>query len=152
MSVMGWRVQAENEHLMTEHLNAQDALIYTMVLASVAEGTIQDVELETMSRLVKTLPAFADYDSSRINELGSECATLLEQEDGLDIAIERIRSVLPGPLRETAYALACDVIAADGKAVESELRLLEMLRYELAIDRLVAAGIERGAQARHRLI
>ena len=32
---------------------------------------------------------------------------------------------------------------------EAELRLLEEIRYELNIDRLHAAAIERGARARH---
>ena len=38
---------------------------------------------------------------------------------------------------------------ADGQASQEELRLLEMVRHSLDIDRLVAAGIERGARARH---
>ena len=37
---------------------------------------------------------------------------------------------------------------ADGEASQDELRLLEMLRHRLEIERLVAAAIERGAQAR----
>ena len=45
--------------------------------------------------------------------------------------------------------LPCDVAAADGSLPESELRLLEEIRYELNIDRLHAAAIERGARARH---
>jgi hypothetical protein len=32
---------------------------------------------------------------------------------------------------------------------ETELRLLEEMRYQLNIDRLHAAAIERGARARH---
>ncbi|HHC28973.1 MAG TPA: 2-dehydro-3-deoxyphosphooctonate aldolase, partial [Rhodobacterales bacterium] len=52
-------------------------------------------------------------------------------------------------LWETAYALACDVAAADGTLHTPELRLLEEIRYELDIDRLHAAAIERGARARH---
>ena len=59
------------------------------------------------------------------------------------------RDNLPERLFETAYALACDVAAADGTLAESELRLLEEMRYELNIDRLHAAAIERGARARH---
>ena len=39
--------------------------------------------------------------------------------------------------------------AADGKLAESELRRLEEIRYELSIDRVHAAAIERGARARH---
>jgi tellurite resistance protein len=60
-----------------------------------------------------------------------------------------IRETLPERLNETAYALACDVAAADGEIAQSELRMLEEMRYELNIDRLHAAAIERGARARH---
>ncbi len=56
---------------------------------------------------------------------------------------------LPYKLYETAYALACDVAAADGKLEQPELRLLEEIRYELNIDRLNAVAIEVGARARH---
>ena len=53
---------------------------------------------------------------------------------------------------ETAYALACDVAAADGRLKEIELQLLREIRYELNIDRLHGAAIERGARARHLTI
>jgi hypothetical protein len=56
---------------------------------------------------------------------------------------------LPEKLRETAYAIACDVVAVDLTASQEELRLLEMLRHRIGVDRLAAAGIERGARARH---
>ena len=52
---------------------------------------------------------------------------------------------------ETAYALACDVAAADGMLEEIEIRFLQEIRYELNIDRLHGAAIERGARARHLL-
>ena len=45
---------------------------------------------------------------------------------------------------------ACDVAAADLRAGEHELRLLEEMRYELNIDRLLASAIEAAARARHR--
>jgi tellurite resistance protein len=127
------------------------ALIYTMVLVAAAEGHMTDSELEVMSRLVRTLPVFATFERDRVDEIGQECAELLRQEDGLDTALDMIAKALPAPLRETAYTLACDVAAADGKAVQDELRLLEMIRHRLHIERLVAAAIERGAQARYRV-
>jgi len=63
-----------------------------------------------------------------------------------------VRQNLPERLYDTAYAMACDVAASDGKAREGELRLLEDMRYELKIDRLLAAAIEAGARARHRML
>ena len=35
------------------------------------------------------------------------------------------------------------------RCADTELRLLEEIRYELNLDRLHAAAIERGARARH---
>lgn len=137
---------------MSAIIDRHAALIYTMVLVSVAEGQMSDTELHAMSRLVNTLPAFDDFDRQRIDDIGKECIELLKLEDGLDLAIDRIADALPPALCETAYALACDVVAADGSAAQDELRMLEMLRHNLAVDRLTAAAIERGAQARHRRI
>ena len=125
------------------------ALVFTMVLASASDGTMSDKELETLSETVRFLPVFRGFDRSRIEDLSRECAVMLQDEDGLDQAIEVIRGALPQRLHETAYAIACDVVAADGRASQEELRLLEMLRHNLDIDRLHGAAIERGARARH---
>ncbi len=129
------------------------ALIATMVLVAAAdEGKISDAEIETMSRLVASLPAFVAFDRGRIAEIGRQCAAMLAREDGLEIALDAIAQALPQELRETAYALACDVVAADRRADEAELRLLGLLRDRLEIDPLVAAAIERAARARHRSV
>lgn len=137
---------------MTAKIDHHAALIYTMVLVSAAEGRITDAELEMMGRLVNTLPIFADFERDRITAIGQECAELLRNDDGLDEALERVAGALPAPLRETAYALACDVAAADGTVDQDELRLLELVRHQLGIERLVAAAIERAAAARFRTV
>ena len=137
---------------MHKELDHHSALIHTMVLVSAAEGRMSDRELAVMGRVVRHLPIFADFDSERIIEVGNACAELLTQEDGLDVALERIGQALSAPLRETAYALACEVAAADGDPAEAELRMLELIRHRLHVDRLAAAAIERGAQARHRTL
>ena len=104
---------------MQRKLDHHAALIYTMVMVSAADR-ISDAELDIMTYLVEHLPIFQDFDRSRINDLGRECAELLDEEDGLDLALELIADALPAPLRETAYALACDVVAADGAAILGE--------------------------------
>ncbi len=142
----------ERHAAMKSSIDHHAALIYIMVLVSVAEGQITDAELEVMGRLVRTLPVFATFERDRVADIGQECAELLRQEEGLDIALDLIARALPARLRETAYTLACDVAAADGKAVQDELRLLEMIRHKLEIERLVAAAIERAAQARYRVV
>lgn len=134
---------------MTHPINHHSALVYTMVLVSAAEGVMADSEIETIGRLVRYLPVFQDFDHDRLTDVGRECTYLLRQEDGLDRACDFIAEALPAKLRETAYALACDVAAADGELAEEELNLLHLLRARLGIDSLIAAAIERGAHARH---
>ena len=130
-------------------INHHSGLIYTMVLASAADADMTDSELRVIGDIVTHLPVFADYDKNSLPDTTAECAALLNADDGLDTVIEIIREALPAKLRETAYAIACDVVAADAEASQEELRLLEMLRHRLDIDRLTAAAIERGARARH---
>jgi tellurite resistance protein len=126
------------------------ALIYTMVLVSAADRDMTDAELKTIAELVAHLPIFRDYDRRLIPQTAASCAELLNEECGLETALRLIHDSLRPELRETAYALACDVAAADGQVTQEELRLLELIRYGLKIDRLIAAGIERGARARHQ--
>jgi len=130
-------------------IDHHSALIYTMVLAAAVDADMTDAELERMGEIVRFLPVFRDFESEKLAETAEECAVLLKDEDGLDKTLDLIREHLPVKLRETAYAIACDVVAADGSAAQEDLRLLELIRYRLDIDRLVAAGIERGARARH---
>lgn len=130
-------------------LTAQDALVALMIAISASDEDIRTAELVKINSAVNNLPVFAGYDLDRMNTMAQMVFDLFEQEDGLDALFGLVREALPDRLFETAYALACDVAAADGTLEEAELRLLEEMRYELNIDRLHAAAIERGARARH---
>lgn len=130
-------------------LSPQDCLVAVMVAVSASDENLRTTELVTIERIVNHLPIFADYDQDRIRTVSQTVFDLYAEEDGLDALFGLIRDNLPEPLFETAYALACDVAAADGALGETEIRLLEEIRYELSISRLSAAAIERGARARH---
>ncbi|MBB3711702.1 tellurite resistance protein [Limimaricola variabilis] len=132
----------------TPSMTAQDALVALMIAVSASDETIRTSELVKITNMVNHLPVFADYGDD-LSEISNTVFDLLEQEDGLDALFGLIREALPERLYETAYALACDVAAADGNVTEGEGRMLEEIRYELSIDRLHAAAIERGARARH---
>ncbi len=130
-------------------MSPQDCLVALMIAVSASDESIRTAELVKIQSAVNNLPIFAEYDEARIPEMSGLVFDLFEQEDGLDALFGLIRDNLPERLFETAYALACDVAAADGTLREAELRLLEEIRYELALDRLHAAAIERGSRARH---
>jgi tellurite resistance protein len=137
------------EDLNESPWNLQDALIALMVSTSVSDARVRTLELLSIERVVNHLPIFAEYDSDRITLISQTVFDILEDEDGLDALFGLVRGAMPEKFNETAYALCCDVAAADGRLREGELRFLEEIRYELNIDRLAGAAIERGARARH---
>ena len=130
-------------------INHHVALIYAMVLGAAADGALADSELEMIQGIVQHLPIFEDFEQGNLAQIASACTELLTVEDGIDAVIAQIKENLPDRLRATAYALACDVVAADGEATQEELRYLEILRHYIGVDRLTAAAIERGAGARY---
>lgn len=139
---------------MTEQppLSPQDALVALMIAVSVSDENIRTSELVTIERIVDHLPVFADFDADRLGVVARIVFDLMEEEDGLDALFGLITDALPDHLFETAYALACDVAAADGLLRQTELQMLQEIRYQLNIDRLHGAAIERGARARHMTV
>ncbi len=133
-------------------LDAQEALVCTMVLVAAADGGITDREIGVMSGVVQTLPVFQGFSTERLEAATEAAIGLLDEEDGLSHAGSMIREALEPRLRETAYALACEVVAASRFAGQRILQMLELVVHELRLDPLVAAAIERGARARHQRV
>lgn len=138
-----------------ETLHAPEALVLTMVLVAVADGGITDREIGIMSGQVQTLPAFQDFTAERMNDVADAAVTLLNEDDGLEHAGRLMRAALSPKLRETAYALACEVVAGGRGRTRPNpgrqtLEMLDFVRGELGLDQLIAAAIERGVRARHQ--
>ncbi len=130
-------------------LSPQDALVMVMLAVSASDSRISTPELVAIDALVNHLPVFGGYDADRIRRVSQTVFDLLEEEDGLDALFGLIREALPERLRETAYALACEVAAADSRLREMELAMLAETREQLGIDRLHAAAIEWGTRVRY---
>jgi hypothetical protein len=133
-------------------LDPHGALIYTMVIVTGAESRISATERNIIGDIVGHLPIFNGFDRNKLATHLNDCAELLTREDGLEATLDAIKAALPARLRETAYAIACDLIASDGAATQDELQVLELMRDSFEIDRLIAAAIERGTRARFQKI
>lgn len=133
-------------------LDPQEALVCTMVLVAAVDGGISDREIGVMAGLVQTLPAFHNFSSEHLDSAANAAIDLLREDEGLNHAGAMIRQALEPRLRETAYALACEVVAADGMVGQATLQMLEFVMNELHLDPLVASAIERGTRARHQRI
>ncbi len=134
-------------------LDPQEALVCTMVLVAAAEtGGITDREIGVMATIVQTLPVFEGFSTAQLQHAADASVQLLREEEGLAHAGKLIREALEPRLRETAYILACEVVAADLEHGQRILQMLEFLNAELKLDTLVVSALERGTRARYQRI
>jgi len=134
---------------MTESLNHHAALVYVMVTVSAVDRAMTDDELHRIGEIVSNLPVFADYDDNDLVKTAEACGEILSADGGLQQVLRLVRGALPEKLRETAYAVALEVAAADRLVRPEEIRFLEMLGDTLELDRMTTAAIERGIRARN---
>ncbi len=129
---------------------AHEALIYLMVVTSASDRDMTDVELARIGDVVQTWPIFEDFNAEKLVKIAQDCQKLLHQDGGLQKVISLAQGAIPLHLHETAYAAAFEVAAVDLEMRMEELRVLQLLRSELAVDPLTVAAIERASKARHR--
>jgi tellurite resistance protein len=133
----------------TTTIDHHSALIFTMIVVSASDREMRDAELRRIGDIVRRLPAFADFDENELPAAAKQCAAILGDRDGMKTVLTVIGQALPARLKETAFALAWEIAAVDHRFGAEELRIVELLRESLGLDRLVAAAIERGCRARH---
>jgi tellurite resistance protein len=126
------------------------ALIYVMVVVSASDGNMSETELRAIGNLVQTLPVFRDFEEHRLLTVSQECASILAEQDGLEAVLGLVKAALPDHLCDTAYWLALEIALADAQVRLEEIRVVELLRRALNVERLVAAALERAARARYQ--
>ena len=131
-------------------LTPHQALIHIMVTMSAADTSMSDNELSKIGNIIGSLPIFKGYNDDQLMEDIRECRNILDHENGLETIIKNTQDSLSKEYHETAYAIAVEVAAADLNVEQPELRLLQILRQDLNIDKLICTAIERGARARHK--
>jgi len=134
---------------MIEPLSHHAALVYVMVTMSAVDRTMTDDELARIGEIVSNLPVFADFDAERLVKTAEDCGEILSADGGLEQVLRLVHGAVPPKLRETAYAVALEVAAADRLVKPEEIRFLEMLGNALELDTLTKAAIERGIRARN---
>ncbi|MGC6476103.1 MAG: tellurite resistance TerB family protein [Parvibaculales bacterium] len=126
----------------------EQVLVFLMLTMAAADGPLNDTETARIARLVAVLPVFENLPDKQIPDIIDHFAALMSDEAGLDTLMELVGESVPPALYETAYALAVEVAAADYDVQPEEIRLLELIRDTLKLEKLVTAAIERGARAR----
>ena len=131
-------------------LTAQDALVMLMVMVSASDRRMSDPELAKIGEVVSSFPVFDGYSHERLVAASETASHALSEDGGLASVLSAIKGAVPERLRDTAYACGVEIAAADLSLQQEELRMLQMLRDALELDKLTVAALERSAMARYR--
>ncbi|MFK7792123.1 MAG: tellurite resistance TerB family protein [Devosiaceae bacterium] len=131
-------------------ITAQDALVMLMVMVSASDRSMKDEELAKIGEVVSSFPVFAGYSHDRLMLTAETASHALAEDGGLQSVLDAAREAIPDRLSDTAYACGVEVAAADLSLRQEELRMLQMIRDALGLDKLTVAALERSAMARYK--
>ena len=131
---------------MSDAISHQTAIIYAMVLVSASDAKMTDSEFLAIGDVITHFPVFQDFSRDRLMIVAEECAAILTEAEGLDAVLGLIEEGVPDRLRETAYAAAVEVAAADEIVNQEELRILERLRSHRPASLKVCALLDKRAR------
>lgn len=118
------------------------ALVEAMLLAAIADGSVSQVEMQTLLRRILERPEFEGTRPDELNRLVEKSAQNLAQAKNLTEILDSLRARLPDHKnRMLAFGLAAAVAFADRRATKDELGLLKTVQAALGISEEEVAKI-----------
>jgi tellurite resistance protein len=123
-----------------ESLSPAEAFAAIAIAAVAADGYLSEEEIEGMSSMLGRMHLFKAYPQDVINRMFDWLLEILNR-DGIGALFAIAQSSLPPELSETAFAVAADLILADGMVTEEEQEFLNQLCAALNIPSDLAVKI-----------
>lgn len=140
------RSRAATRRTLTE----DEALVALFIAAMSANGHVSAAEGARAHNLILSTRRFRRRDGDRLGRLIDRVRTELEEEDAAP-AIDKAARAIPARLRPSAFAIATDLVLADGTMDRKERRFLEQLGRALQLDAVRTGRIIEVVRIKNRL-
>lgn len=124
----------------TPVLTVSEALACLLVAAISVDGTVSPQEAIRIDGMFSTVPALRQAGNGSANRMGERAVALLT-EHGLPAILTGCAKVIPLDLRATTFALAVDLVLADGYSGDREKQFIDELQAVLQVDEPTALKI-----------
>jgi hypothetical protein len=121
-------------------MGSAEALASIAMVAIAADGYMAEQEGQDMTMLLSRMSLFSSYSSDALNYLFDLLLDRLKQE-GPGILVSEAKAALSQELRETAFAIATDLVLSDRTVTSQEQAFLEDLYRILDIPSTTAQQI-----------
>ena len=123
-------------------LTIDQALIALMIASMEANGHTSPEEAQRAHHMIWSMRRFRRRDGEDVDELIDAVRQRME-ESGIDAVLEQAAGMLPARLRQSAFAVATDLLLADAALQRSERRFLLRLAKDLGLPPKLAQEVLR---------
>jgi tellurite resistance protein len=121
-------------------LTPAEAFAAITLAATASDGDISDEEVRNISSALSRIKLFRNYPSDVMNRMFDDLLGILKR-DGIDNLFNIAKESLSPELREAAFAVATDLVLADGVVTQEEKEFLNDLYHALSISSDIATQI-----------
>jgi len=133
------KIKASRQQSETK-LGPAEAFAAIALIAVAADGYITDTEARSIATTLSRMQLFRSYPDDVMRRMIDRLLSILQRE-GAEVLFKAAMSTLPDELKETAFAVATDIMLADGEVSEEEEALLNDLYHALEISEEIAVKI-----------
>lgn len=120
----------------------QEAFAAILVATVASDGHISDEEARGFNAIINRVQLYREMNGDQFSSMVDKLLGIVRR-DGSVRLMEKAAAALPTELRETAFALAVDLVLADGSVEAEEKVLLEAVQLSLQVpDDLALKVIE----------
>lgn len=123
-----------------ESLSPAEAVAAITLAAIASDGYMSEEEARSVCVILSRTKLFQSYSNDAILGMFEKLLNLLQRE-GIDALFNAAQASLPQHLRESAFAIATDMVLADGVVTREEQDFLNDLYHSLGIASDVANQI-----------
>ena len=121
-------------------LGPAEAFAAIALIAVAVDGEMTDSETQAISTSLSRMQLFSSYPEKAMLKMIDKLLDSL-QRDGVDVLFNAAIATLPADLKDTAFAVATDIVLSDGKVTDEEEKLLNDLHQLLEIPEETAIKI-----------
>lgn len=129
--------------------NKQEGFAAIMLAVVAADGDISDEEIQDFNARANRMRLFADQTGSQFGQMIDRLFRILKKSGPQELAARGTAALTP-ELRETAFAVAVDMIFADGTVEDEEKALVGNLQQQLGVSDALASQILDVMVIKHR--
>ncbi len=116
-----------------KELSKSEAFAGVLLSAVASDGHISDEEVRGLCTILGRMKMYDNWTNDKFNAMINRLLGMLKRQGPEDV-LTKCAPILPEPLRETAFANACDLLLADGGIEEEEKVFLDSLQRKLGIS------------------